>query len=153
MGKEGLKWGMGQPPSSLGAGQVAPSIQLSLPSTFLFLPRDRFHHWLTLRIPHQRGLGGSACPHPLGHARSMHAGQGAWGAGAGAEQWGRGSAGAGGEAGTHLALEVHVGHVAADGRVVLVPAPALLGVLEAALAQGVLVAGAAHLAHVDGAQA
>lgn len=147
MGIEGLKWSMGQPPSPLGVGQVAPSIQLNLPSTFLFLPRE---HWLILRIPHRRG---SACPHPLGHTRSIHAGQGAWGADVGAVQWGKGSAGAGGEAGTDLALEVHVGHVAAHGRVVLVPAPALLGVLEAALAQGALVAGAAHLAHVDRAQA
>lgn len=56
-------------------------------------------------------------------------------------------------AGAHLALEVHVGYVAADGRVVIVPAPTLLTVLEAALTQGALVANAAHLTHVDGPQA
>jgi len=67
--------------------------------------------------------------------------------------WGWGSTGSGEEAGSHLALEVHVGHVAADGGVSLVPAPTPLGVLEAALAQGALVAGAPYLAHVDGPQA
>lgn len=43
--------------------------------------------------------------------------------------------------------------MAADGGISLVPAPAPLSVLEAALAQGLLVASAPYLAHVDGPQA
>lgn len=65
-------------------------------------------------------------------------------------QWGWGSAGSGEKAGAHLALEVHVGHMAANSSVSLVPAPAPLGILEAALTQGALMASAPHLAHVDG---
>lgn len=67
-------------------------------------------------------------------------------------QWGWGSTGSEEVAGAHLALEVHMGHVAADGGVGLVLAPTPLSILEAALAQGTLVATAPHLAHVDGSQ-
>lgn len=89
---------------------------------------------------------------PQGCSEHTHQGQIS---GAGAVQQGWGSTGEEEEeeAGAHLVLEVHVGHVAADGSVSLVLAPALLGVLEAALTQGTLVAGAPHLTHVDGPQA
>lgn len=66
-------------------------------------------------------------------------------------QWG--STGSGEDSGPHLALEVHVGDVAADGSISLMPAPILFSILEAALAQGALVASAPYLAHVDGPQA
>lgn len=92
-------------------------------------------------------------PYPLGHPRaalSIHTGHRAWGAGT--VQWGWGSTGCGKEAGAHLALEVHVRHVAADSSVSLVPTPILLGVLEATLTQGALMASALYIAHMDGPQ-
>lgn len=90
-------------------------------------------------------------PYPRGHPRaalSIHTGHGT--RGAGTLQWG--STGSGKEAGTHLTLEVHVGHVAADGSISLVLTPILLSILKATLTQGALMASAPYIAHMDGPQ-
>lgn len=92
-------------------------------------------------------------PYPLGHPRtalSIRTGHRTWGAGT--LQWRWGSTGSGKEAGTHLALEVHEGHVAADGSISLMLTPILLSILEATLTQGALMASAPYIAHMDGPQ-